>query len=375
LILINLYKTLLKSAIVILLLSNVSILALDNEGESGKIHDEYFFDVDKVKFEKPELLIPEFHGNISLGAPFAEGLDESEKNSSDVSKQTEITLWAGVQLLKNLSFVTELEIEDGFERYEFERFLLDWNIFNDRCIFRIGEFYYPFGIERKVENAVNNKLIDRPNPSIKIIPGTYSDEGLELYGNVPLLYKTRLKYEFAATNGLSGFEGKGEQHLNDNNDNVSLGGRLGIELLPGLELGGSYSTGKYDDDERFRMDFIGADASYKKGGFEMRGEYIRSNVERPTVAGGSFDRKGYYLQASYKFSPDINYLQHIEFVGRFDSVDPDDLVTDENDADRTAFGINYSPTHHFIFKLEFEMEKEAVEGKEKKGFIQMNIRW
>ena len=31
-----------------------------------------------------------------------------------------------------------------------------------------------------MENAVNNKLIDRPNPSIKIIPGTWSDEGVEV---------------------------------------------------------------------------------------------------------------------------------------------------------------------------------------------------
>ncbi len=169
-------------------------MAQDNEIESNKTDDEYFFDVDEIKFEGPRLLKPEFHGNISLGAPFAEGLDESEKGSSNVYNQTEVTLWFGVQILKNLSFVSELEIEDGFEVYEIERFALDWNIFNEKCVLRIGKFYYPFGIERLVENAVNNKLIDRPNPSIKIIPGTYSDEGLELYGDVPFLYKTRLKY-------------------------------------------------------------------------------------------------------------------------------------------------------------------------------------
>ncbi|MFQ5786517.1 MAG: porin [Thermodesulfobacteriota bacterium] len=372
---INLHKILLKSVCAVFLIMSTSVMAQGDVNESGEQSDEYFFDVDAVKFEAPRLLRPEFHGNISLGAPFAEGLDESEKNSSDVSKQTEITLWTGVQIFKNLSFVTELEIEDGFERYELERFALDWKIFNDRCVFRIGKFYYPFGIERLVENAVNNKLIDRPNPSIKIIPGTYSDEGLELYGNGPFFYKTRLKYEFAATNGLSSFEGKGEQHLDDNNDNISLGGRLGIELFPGLEIGGSYSTGKYDDDEKLRMDFIGADASYKKGGFEMRGEYIRSNVERTTSAGGSFDREGYYIQASYKYLPEINYVKHVEFVGRFDSVDPDDLTTDENDAERMAVGINCSLTHHFILKLEYEMEDEANDDIEKKGFIQMNIRW
>ena len=347
---INLRKILLNTFIAVLLLINASRLSQGEERGPGKTDDKFFFDIDEIKFPEPKLLRPEFHGNISLGAPFAEGLDESEKGSSKVSDQTEITLWAGVQIFKNLSFVTELEIEDGFEVYEFERCALDWNIFNDKCIFRIAKFYYPFGIERKVENAVNNKLIDRPNPSIKIIPGTYSDEGLELYGNIPFLYKTKLQYEFAATNGLSSFEGKGEQHLDDNNDNISLGGRLGLELFPDLEVGASYTTGKYDDDER-------------------------SNVERPTDAGGSFDRDGYYIQTSYKLLPEINYIEHIEFVGRFDSIDPDDLVTDEGDMDRVAVGINLSPSHHFILKLQYEMENEATEDKENKGFIQMNIRW
>ena len=370
-----LYKTLLHTFMTVLLLINISSLARCDESEPDKTDDGFYFDVDEIKFPEPRLLRPEFHGNISLGAPFAEGLDESEKGSSKVSDQTEITLWTGVQIFRNLSFVTELEIEDGFEVYEFERCALDWNVFNDKCIFRIGKFYYPFGIERIVENAVNNKLIDRPNPSIKIIPGTYSDEGLELYGNVPFLYKTRLQYEFAATNGLSSFEGKGEQHLDDNNDDISLGGRLGIEILPDLEIGGSYTTGEYDDDEKFRMDFVGVDALFRRGGFEMRGEYIRSNVERSTDAGGSFDREGYYIQSSYKLLPDINYIEHIEFVGRFDSIDPDDLVTDEGDMDRIAVGINLSPSHHFIFKLQYEMENEATEDKENKGFIQMNIRW
>ena len=380
---INLQNTLLVSILAVLLLFNISILAQDNKNESSKTLDDYFFDVDAVKdehvfdvdavnFERSKLLKPEFHGNISFGASFAEGHDETEKGTSNVFDQTEVTLWFGMQILNNLSFVSELEIEDGFDVYEIERCELSWNIFNEKCVFRIGKFYYPFGIERLVENAVNNKLINRPNPSINIIPGTWSDEGLELYGDVPFLYKTRLKYEFAATNGL---DERGEQQLEDNNDNITLGGRLGLEIIPDLELGGSYSTGKYDDDEKHKIDFIGIDSFYRKGGFEMRGEYIWSNVERATVDGGSFDRKGYYIQSSYRFSPDINYMKYIEFVSRYDSVDTNNLVKDEGDNDRIALGINYSPTNHIILKLQYELEDEATEEKEHKGFIQLNIRW
>lgn len=373
---INSPKTLLKSGFVLLLLINAILPAQGDEKEAKKLPEKYVFDVDEVKLEKPRLLRPEFHGFLSLGAPFSEGLDETEKGSSNVFNQTELTFWFGAQIIKNLSFDSELEMEDGFEKFEIEKFELDWNVFNERCVLRIGKFYYPFGIERLVESAPYNKLIDRPNPSIKIIPGTYSDVGLELYGTVPFFYKTKFKYELAVTNGLSSPEKKGEQEwLDDNNDNKTLGGRLGLELLPGLEIGGSYSTGKYDDDEKYRMDFAGADASFRKGGFEIRGEYIRSNVERSTFAGGSFDREGYYIQTSYKYAPEINYVKYVEFVGRFDSVNPDDLITDESDADRVAFGINYSPVNHTMLKLEYEMENEAKEDRENKGFIQIIFSW
>lgn len=360
----------------LLLLLNTLIFAQGSEKILNEASEEFFFDAGEVKFEKPRLFKPELHGFLSMGAPFSEGMDETEKGSSRVFNQTEVTLWFGTQLSKSISFDTELEMDDGFEEFEIEKFELDWNIFNDMFVFRIGKFYYPFGIERLVENAPYNKLIDRPNPSINIIPGTYSDVGLELYGVIPFLYnKTKLKYELALTNGLSGPDGKGEQGLEDNNDNKTLGGRLGFEILGFLEIGASYSTGKYDDDEKHKMDFVGADISVEKWGFEMRGEYIRSKVEQSTIAGGSYDRDGYYIQASYKYSPEIDYLSYIEGVARFDSIDPNDLETDESDADRVAFGINYSPMDHMRFKLEYEIENEAKEKRENKGFIQIIFSW
>ena len=68
---------------------------------------EFFFDVDEIKFKKPKLLKPEFHGFLSLEAPFSEGKDETEKDSSNIFKQTELTFWFGTQILKNLSFNSE----------------------------------------------------------------------------------------------------------------------------------------------------------------------------------------------------------------------------------------------------------------------------
>ena len=60
---------------------------------------------------------------------------------------------------------------------------------------------------------------------------------------------------------------------------------------------------------------------------------------------------------------------------RFDSVDPNRDVTDGNEADRTAFGINYSPIDHVEFKFEYEIENEPEEPIHGKSFVQAIIRW
>ncbi|MEE8597520.1 MAG: porin [bacterium] len=372
---INSLKYLQVLLFVFMLFIDTLLLAQDQEIDLGSNTEEFLFDIDEVELEGPKLLKPEFHGFASINVPFSQGLDEKE--SSRISDQIELVLWFGTRIFKNLSFDTEVEFENAFEKAEVEKFKLDWNIYGEKLVFKIGKFYYPFGIERFVTHAPSNKLISRPSPSKKIIPGTYSDVGVELYGEIPLLNnKMEFVYELALTNGLKGIGGRGKQEfVDDNNDNKALGGRLGFEIMECFEIGGSYSSGKYDDDEKYKIDFVGADISFEKWGFEMRGEYIRSNVERSTEMGGDYDRYGYYFQASYTYSPKRNYLNYIEGVVRFDSVDPNDLETNDEDVDRVAIGVNYSPMDYARIKFEYDLENEATETSEHKGFVQIVFSW
>lgn len=65
----------------------------------------------------------------------------------------------------------------------------------------------------------------------------------------------------------------------------------------------------------------------------------------------------------------------MEGVFRFDSVDPNRNITDGNEADRIAIGMNYSPIEHVEFKFEYEVENEPGEGIHGKSFIQAIVRW
>ncbi|NUN24240.1 MAG: hypothetical protein HUU09_12380 [Candidatus Jettenia caeni] len=362
---------------------HVDISATD-KSESGGTPEEqpvispedYYFHVESISPAAEEDWKKfHFHGFFAVTTPIHGRDDDSQQPSSRFLEENELTLWLGKQISRKLSFDSEIEIKQGFEKYELEKFEFDYEIMSKFLIVRVGKFKYPFGIERFVESAPLNKLVDRPFPSIRIIPGTYSDIGGMLYGTVPLFYNTKLKYEIAVTNGLEGPDPKDTQQLWDNNSNKAIGGRLGYEFLTGLEIGVSYSRGKYDEDNQLAIDFLGADIQFRRGNWEMRGEYITSHVEQESVDGGDFHRNGYYLQTSYKYPFHVNYFRYLEGVFRFDSVDPNRNITDGNEADRIAIGMNYSPIEHVEFKFEYEVENEPGEGIHGKSFIQAIVRW
>ena len=346
------------------------------EKETVVMPEDYLFNVESIS-DKPEDNWKkwEFHGFFASTSPLHGRDEESQQSSVKFVEENELTLWMGKRITRNLSFTSEVEIIKGFHKYGLETFAFDYEIVDEWLIFRAGKFKYPLGIERFVEDGPLDKLVDRPLPSIRIIPGTYSDIGGMLHGTIPMPFDTKVKYELALTNGLEGPNHEDVQQLWDNNSNKTIGGRLGYEFLQGLEIGGSYSRGKYDDNNQYDIDFLAADIQFKRGNLEARGEYITSHVEQEPLAGGDYHRNGYYLQTSYKYPVDINYFRYVEGVIRFDSVDPNRDVTDGNEADRTAFGINYSPIDHVEFKFEYEIENEPEEPIHGKSFVQAIIRW
>ena len=345
-------------------------------GEITASPEDYYFNVESVSTETEEGLGKfDFHGFFAVTSPVQGRDDETQQPSSKFLDENELTLWMGKQITKRLAFDSEVEIIKGFKKYKLEKFEFDYEIGGKPLVFRIGKFKYPLGIERFVEDGPLNKLVDRPLPSIRIIPGTYSDIGGMFYGTIPFPSDAKLKYEIAVTNGLEGPNPKDVQQLWDNNSNKAIGGRLGYECLPGLEIGGSYSRQKYDEDNHLDIDFLGADIQFKRGDLELRGEFIASDVDRPAVDGGNFDRNGYYLQTSYKYPFHLNYLRYLEGVFRFDSVCPNRDVTDGNEADRIAIGVNYFPIEHVEIKFEHEIEDELGERLHGKTFVQAIFKW
>ncbi|MDO8137217.1 MAG: hypothetical protein Q6354_06210 [Candidatus Brocadiales bacterium] len=254
------------------------------EKPPGIQSQDYYFDVEAVKMKKVQKWL-EFHGFVSMTDPLHGRDDPTQRKNVNFIDQTWITFWLGAHIYKTLSFTGEVDIENSFE-VEAEKGHFDWNVWGDRVSLRAGKFVYPFGIERLAYSAPFNKLVDRPSPSVRILPGTYSDVGLQFYGTLHPPHVHALKYELAVTNGLDHYNEEGKQEdLQDNNSNKQLGGRLALAPLSWIEIGGSYLTGKYDRHNHHRLYLAGADLRLQRGGLELRGEYMIGRVE--AVGGGT----------------------------------------------------------------------------------------
>ncbi len=76
-------------------------------------------------------------------------------------------------------------------------------------------------------------------------------------------------YEFAVVNGFAGLDEEGGIVLRglaqDNNQNKRVVGRVAVHPMSNFELGGSYTTGKWDDNNQADITFFGVDAEYHVG--------------------------------------------------------------------------------------------------------------
>ncbi len=393
------------------------------------------FDISEFLEEKKVGPI-EWHGRIEsryIQTGSTRNIDNTKLSTFELST---FALWAGIDITKNIEVISEMEFEPaGGEEQKIRldqarltwdliklptsstlrpEYAVPWGIIEEGILsFTFGKFYYPFGIERFSYSGPVNKLVDRPSPFRQIIPGTYSDVGAKIHGFVPIYQEVALRYEVALTNGLAGplrSPIREDRQNTDNNRNKQVGGRLGLSLTDWLEIGSSAITGKYDSDNSQDMNFFGADAritydkikllsSTTEEVFDLRGEYVFNHVNQPSTKKRDLDfsRDGWYIQTAYKFEFHKPFLNYIEPVFRYDSLN-DDVTKFAStftplgkytpnkamrkfkpvlEVNRYAFGIGWSPFKHFRIKGEYEVsdEQDIPEVNNNAILYEMTIDW
>lgn len=190
-----------------------------------------------------------------------------------------------------------------------------------------GQFKYPFtleGLEGTPDRipVLRAESINDIASKLGTKGGSFRDIGIMAGGE----YKEALglKYGIAYING-SGI------NTGDNSSAKDVVGRVTISPIDGLTLGGSYYTGKGQDEttQTFEVNesAYGVEAEYalKDLGLSLRGEYVTAEWKNWNVATGlaatGFTQKpnGYYLQAAYKLPP----LPDLQVMARYEDYEKD----------------------------------------------------
>jgi hypothetical protein len=165
---------------------------------------------------------------------------------------------------------------------------------SDALQVRAGLFLVPFGAYNDASRAFETRLVAPPFPISEIYPDIWRDIGLRVEGKFGFL-----RYAAFLGNGLSEAETfKSGQQFGDNNSDKGRGGRIGLILGEGFEIGGSYYTGKVDADNGRSLVLSGLDAAWSSESIHLTAEYVKAEVENPAP----FNRgtaEGYFVLCSF----------------------------------------------------------------------------
>ncbi len=236
-------------------------------------------------------------------------------------------------------------------------------------VFRGGIILSPLGYFNLVHDSPWNDLTERPLVNTQIIPTTLSESGMGFHGALYPSAMQVLNYELYLVNGFNAegvkvTDGVPTQvrlrsargnHRADNNTGKSLVGRLSWSPRLGVQLGGSFHTGAYDNASDDRASILAADAQLTRGPVQIMGEFARSSIGLERFGYPTQVQHGFYAQAGFHVPADA-LLEGSVFtlVGRYDYLDfgvKGDIP--EPKQDRITLGLNFRPVEDTVFKLDW----------------------
>lgn len=368
---------------------------------SGEVTRELAFMKERLalvaKLKETEPILPGLT-NFTLGGFFSGGLDNREgSDSSFGANVAPILLWKPTE---ELLFETRFDIFLAEEETDVELAYAQLSyLLNDYITLGGGKFVLPFGIfwERARAPWIN-KLPTLPLVYESGFVGE-SGVGFQIRGGAPI-GPTKINYAAYVINGPdfrtnpSNLGRLGFGRGLDNNNNKSVGGRIGFLPIPELEIGSSILIGRVGSggtlNERADTVMVGVDASYGrefdaiKGRLDLRGEFIHIDTDDVDF-GGLFDlfsfdnqRDGWYIQAAYrptkiqgKIIGNWN-VKDMEFVLRYDQIHEPGRGGLGVDHDQLTAGIDYWILPSVVLKFAYVFDNARGEEDQDGFFLQVS---
>jgi len=240
---------------------------------------------------------------------------------------------------------------------------------------RAGTLLVPFGNIKADHFSPIRDVIETPLTSQLLAPADFTDNGLGLYGSHAFANGTLLSYEAYVIAGLNaqigtlGNRAARQPFGVDNNNDKTVSTRWAWNNGQGVEIGGSFYRGAYDDAGRHTLTGWAMDFLLEKSRWKITGEYNRFVAQ---VDGPNASQNAYYIRLLYTLPHAWLAGLHDSFpeaelkpVFEYDYASLDDFSdpTGPNNAERRyTVGLNFLPTPEWVlkFNLQFNHAKRAA---------------
>lgn len=353
-------------------------------------------EMDELRDEVASLKEEGFEKKVSIG-----GYGELHYNNFENSnKNDEIDLHRFIIFLSYdfndwIRFDSELEIEhllagEGKKgEVELEQAFIDFQTskrLNIPLNFKAGVLLVPVGIVNEYHEPPVFYGVERPDVDKNIIPTTWWEGGVGIYGDIVsgLKYKLNLVSSLDASgfSASSGIRGGRQKVSKAKFEDFALTGRLEFTSLPGLKVGASFFSGDTGQDDPDIGDATvtlwEADVQYSIWNFDFRGLYALIDVDDAdkigTVTGQIIGERmfGWYLEGAFRF---LNLLfsdteQEMAVFARFEKYNTQDDVTSgfsadpANDVEVIQVGLDYKPHPNVVIKLDYQDRDNGSSTKE-----------
>lgn len=298
---------------------------------------------------------------------------ESGSNSSKVDVYRFVP-YIGYKFTDNILLNVELEFEHGGVANDggaaeggeviVEFIYLDFLI-NEAANIRVGNMLMPLGLINERHEPTLFTTVQRPNTAKQIIPTTWHESGVMVYGDVfeGLEYKVMGVTALNPTidSDTSWLRSARGGSFTNNDPKLGFVARLDYTDINGLLVGASAYM-----DSKINMFDIHAD--YKVNGFRAYGTYAEAKRSDALELAGALSQvkaKGGYLNLSYDLLNFSSSSDKLPIFVQYESVNPADRLTDGSSldsTDTTTFGINYFPHEQVVLKADYAMQsKDGVD--------------
>ncbi len=336
---------------------------------------------------------------LSIGgygeAYYRKDVSDKTRSDRDTTDYLRFVLYTGYKFTDRIILNAELEFEHaststgGSVSVEFA--YLDFLMY-EWANFRAGMLLAPMGIVNELHEPVFFNGVERPEVERRIIPSTWRENGVGLFGELLPGLEYRV-YGMNALNGVSESSGGASLKLKEHYrsmrqkggealaEDIAFVARLDYSPVLNATFGGSVYTGKsshdqqYVDDSGNKVDYPDArltiwdlHAMYSWQGLDVRALFAMSHLkdsdELNRIGGGGKIAKemyGFYTEVAYDIMPMVlgNTQQQLSPFLRFSYIDQHAEMAGDWDAKGRyehriwTTGISYKPHPNVVLKVDY----------------------